>query len=695
MKYYFLRCVCLFTICAVSLPACGPEHATEPVSIVEPRRAFVEKLLASGVDDPLRAEADTGISAKRVKRLIEHEATRGWRTRVRSGIKYADLFQKLYGARDYRKVASTYNGLTPKGRAILEMVKRSPEHALNTRYYPIKKVEKLDASINARASKDAQWKAVELTPKEAQLLVTWLNMHEIDVHAPDTTQRLMQALVGPSEDATDEEKAKILPSPVPRITAQVRAFRDALKSTAKDGAALEMHIVDMALRYARDMKHFNLAGMTWGEMKRAGGSKVIIYERLHGFFDALVAAPAKDVRGVLTALEPTHAQYHALRKARMRYAAVKEAGGWPRVTPVYLSEGKSNPVVARLKRRLWMEGYLKSPTQTQASGSSTGLVGPKLDVPPEFSPKVDLALIAAAKRYRRTHQLGTKGSPGRIFWKSLNVPVERRLEQIDVNINRWRTSLYKGQKDYILVNLPEFHAESYQDHKIAHRFKVIVGKNNRTCDPKTARWIYPNATPELASQLEYFIINPSWFVPDRIVREEIIPYMEDEAWMAWRDYEVVSKKGDSYVIRQNPGPKNALGKVKFIFPNPHNTYMHDTPKKQYFKMKIRSQSHGCMRVHEPLKFAKHLVKVQSLEDKYDVDDLASRKDPKLVRMTNPIPVFVEYHTVRVDDEGYPHFFIDVYYKDRLAIAGRKDHGPCTPPAPKEDGKPSGGDDIGP
>ena len=695
MKSYLLPCICLTVLCLSSLPACGPEHATGPVSIVEPRRAFVEQLLASGIDDPLRAEADTGISAKHVKRLLDKEAKRGWRDRVRGGVKYADLFQKIYGARDHRKVASTYNGLTPKGQAILEVVKRSPEHALSTRYYPIKKIEKLDAAIKARASKDAQWKTVKLTPKEAQLIITWLDMHKIDVTAPDAQRRLMQALVGPSEDTPEQDKAAMLPSPVPRITAQVRAFRDALKSTAKDGAALEMHVVDAALRYARDMKHFNLAGMTWGQMKRAGGSKAIIYERLHGFFDEVEAAQGAQVKDVFKALEPTHTQYHALRRARARYVAVKDAGGWPRVTPVYLSEGKTNPAVATLKRRLWMEGYLKSPRQAQATGSSTGIVGPKLDVPPEFSPKVDEALMEAVMRYRQTHQLSTKGAPGRIFWKSINVPVERRLEQIDVNIDRWRTSLYKGEKDYILVNLPEFHAESYTDHKLGHRFKVVIGKNNRTCDPKTARWIYPNATPELASKLEYFIINPSWFVPDRIVREEIIPYMEDEEWMAWRNYEVVEKKGDSFVIRQNPGPKNALGKVKFIFPNPHNTYMHDTPKKQYFKMKIRAQSHGCMRVHEPLEFAKHLVKVQSLEDDYDVEELASREDPKLVRMKEPIPVFVEYHTVRVDDEGYPHFFIDVYYKDRLAIAGRKDHGPCTPPPPKEDAKPSGQDDIGP
>lgn len=756
MHIRFLRCLvlCFSALCFVA--GCGPEKAdkpkdkTPPKPKVDPHQKWVSDLVEEDIDSLLRSYADSGESTKRVKRLLAYEVKKGWRQRVRGGIKYADLFEELYSKRQYRKVVSSFDGINAKGRKIFAILEKSPQHALKTKYYSISRIKELDKILAQKAAKNGKWKTIELTDAEKRLLITWLKKHKIDLKSENAREVLLHALAGlpmpapkppevkpapetpkaegdtpkdgavkdakktsdkPSDKTKGETKdikktaaqtdkkdqpppppsqpAKPMPSPVPRITAQVKLFRKAMTETAKDGAELELRLIDATLRYARDMKHFNLKGISWRQMKKAGGSKKIIYKRLEGVFNEVVKTSPAKVANVMHALEPLHPQYNRLLKLRRHYIALGQNGGWPRVGFVALRKGKRGPAVAKLRKRLWLEGYIGKPIAMRSEEDIDKI----LKTPAPTSDVVDETLINAVQTYRRTHQLTTKGAPGRIFWKSINVPVERRLDEININIERLRSSMYKGEESYILINLPEFHGEHIVKGKMQHRWKVVIGKNNRTCDRKTARWIFPNATPQLASKMEYFVLNPAWFVPDRIVREEIIPFMEEEGWMERKGYKVVKKKGDTFEIRQDPGPTNALGRVKFIFPNPHNTYMHDTPKKQYFKMNIRAQSHGCMRVHEPLKLAKHIVKTQSLGEKYDVDAIIKSKEPKSVRLKEPIPVFVEYMTVRTDEQGYQEFFIDIYYLDRLQTAGKKDFGPCTPPPEPEDKKPS--DDIGP
>ena len=202
-----------------------------------------------------------------------------------------------------------------------------------------------------------------------------------------------------------------------------------------------------------------------------------------------------------------------------------------------------------------------------------------------------------------------------------------------------------------------------------------------------------------ASSLEYFILNPSWYVPDRIVEEEIKPQAEeDETWLERKGYEVLKKdkKTQKWVVRQRPGGENALGVAKFIFPNRHNTYMHDTPRKQYFKQSIRAYSHGCMRVEDPMGLATYLMEADGQDPaQIELDTLIEQGRSKMVKLKTPWPIFVEYHTVMADAQGWPQFFIDIYHRDerdRGPTPGK--YGPCH--VPKEGGKPSGpSDDVGP
>lgn len=705
-----LLCASALTIFALSLGACRQElHNNEPpVALRDDARQLVEQLLVEGIDDPLRQEADTGASAHAIRKLLDAEAQRGWNERVRDGIKYADLFQELYAERKHRKIFSQFDGPTAKGVAAIKVLSQADDHLLDVKDYKLKRVEEAGKKLEALASDEVHWKPIKLEPNEAEALIDWIKTHKLDPSKPSTREQLFTALAGPDPLATEQENAKLLPSPLPRITAQVQTFRKALASLAPIGAKHELYIADAVLRYARDMKHFNLERFEWREMKEAGGSKKIIYDRLAQTFGELAKAKADGVEPIMRQLEPKHKDYAPLLIWRKRYKEIAKLGGWPTVSAVGLAKGKKGPAVATLRKRLMLEGYLDrdlvaideedlarkraaSPELAQQLMTLAQLKQAKV------SDVVDEALMEAMKRYRVTHQISIKGSPDHILWRSMNVPVARRLEQMELNIKRLRTSRYEGEPDYVSINLPDFHGEVYRDHKLETRFKVVIGKNNRVCDPKTSRWAYPNATPSLMSKLEYYILNPSWFVPERIVQEEIMPYMEEEGWLEARNYEVVEKKKDGIpVVRQNPGPTNALGLVKFIFPNKHNTYMHDTPKKQYFEHDVRSYSHGCMRVHEPLELAKYLAKSDGQED-VDVEGIVKVGQPKLVRMKHELPVFVEYYTVSTDAQGYPMFLIDIYYHDRREMSGNPDgYERCTPPPqPEGGGKHGPSDDIGP
>jgi murein L,D-transpeptidase YcbB/YkuD len=220
-------------------------------------------------------------------------------------------------------------------------------------------------------------------------------------------------------------------------------------------------------------------------------------------------------------------------------------------------------------------------------------------------------------------------------------------------------SRHEGEQTFIYVNLPSFAGELWHEGALKHRFPVVIGKANKVCNEKTKQWERPNATPQLESELEYFVLNPVWYVPERIVEEEIKPKAEkDERWLEANHYEVVSKKKDKWEVLQTSGPWNALGLVKFIFPNPHNTYMHDTSHREYFSRTVRAYSHGCMRVEDPLKLAKLLVEVDG--QALDVDAVVAGGRSKKVEMQKKIPVFVEYYTVHVDEDKMVNFLIDIY-----------------------------------
>jgi murein L,D-transpeptidase YcbB/YkuD len=675
---------------AVGLVACSDtEPSTRAMpSPADPTRTFVERLLPQ-LDAQLRLHAEAVATASALQKYLEIEAGHSWDTRVAGGIKYADLFIRLYPERTYHKAFARSDGLTPRGEVVLEILLDSERHALNSSPYHVARIQNLVAQLKRMSAGEPAWRHVELSGAQANRLVNWLHSHGLDPSHPATRRRLLSALVGASvraegaENAQESDESRVLTSPAPRITAQMGKYLDAFKKSAKLTAELELRVADGALRYARDMRHFNLVRKDWRDFRDAGGSTAIIYKRLEKTFGELSKASADGARAIMAALQPSHPQYQKLLDVLARYRAIAAQGGWERVRRTSLALGARSSRVADLRERLAIEGFLPQASSEPAVPAPVDAVQPGQIPDPQPHPVpraeersrptppdptiVDERLISAVKDYQSTHQFRPDGDPESGFWRSLNVPITRRIEQIELTIQRWRESQYAGEEDFIMVNIPDFHAQVFQDGERVMRFRVVTGDNKRVCDPETGKWTYPRATPVMMSELDHLIINPYWYVPQSIITNELRPKMErDPDYLKKNGYEIVNLHGRE-TIRQIPSPDNALGVVKFIFPNPDNIYMHDTPAKRYFDYPVRAFSHGCVRVHEPQKLAHYLLEHDPNGKQYDAARLIEAGEQEYIELERKIPVFIEYRTVRVDEQGRANFLADIYGRDRLRL----------------------------
>ncbi|RAL23100.1 hypothetical protein DL240_09445 [Lujinxingia litoralis] len=329
---------------------------------------------------------------------------------------------------------------------------------------------------------------------------------------------------------------------------------------------------------------------------------------------------------------------------------------------------------------------------------------PADEVVPEVDPDVvDAALIEAMRLYRQTHQFQERGEPTAGVWRSLNVSAERRLAQMELTLGRWRESQMDGDEDFVFVNIPDFHAEVFVEGERQMRFRVVVGNNKRVCDSESGRWKYPNATPVQWAPMEHMILNPSWYVPPRLVRESLAPKAaRNPNYYEEKGYEVL-QLGSGEAVRQKPGPDNALGVAKFIFPNEQNIYLHDTPQKHYFDYPVRGFSSGCVRVHQPVELARFLAEYQGREE-LNVDELIDSGRTRKIDFERQLPVFIEYYTVWIDEAGHANFLADIYRHDaRRSSEDPEAFDSCIQRrAPKEsplegsEDEPTGvGDDLGP
>ena len=285
---------------------------------------------------------------------------------------------------------------------------------------------------------------------------------------------------------------------------------------------------------------------------------------------------------------------------------------------------------------------------------------------------LDYRLQNAVKHFQWRHGLSITGNINQKTIAALNVSPRQRLSQLRTSMNKWEKLPSDIGNHYIRVNVPSFDLNIIKDGEKVLNMRVIAGKPSRP-------------SPELYSKVETIAFNPKWNIPTKITKKDIIPkVLKDPEYLAknniqiytdWRrgsptiypeeiNWESAAKEKDLHFrLSQKPGNNNALGKVKFIFLNKEDVYMHDTPQKNLFDKIQRAFSSGCIRVEEPFRLAEYFLQEQPEYDQQTVNEILANNKTKYVRMKNPVPIYITYITAWVDSEGRSHFREDIYKKD--------------------------------
>lgn len=342
------------------------------------------------------------------------------------------------------------------------------------------------------------------------------------------------------------------------------------------------------------------------------------------------------------ALEPPFEQYARLKAAFLAYRQLALQGGWATDLSIgrELSPGARHASLPALRQRLVAEGIAVEDLTSQT---------------------LDPALVRALKVYQHTHQLEENGKVTEQVVASMNRSVEQRIAEIAAALQAWReVPMGRDADGYrIQINVPDFHAEVWDKDELLSRFRVVVGRNARVGAAVQTK------TPLFSDKLSRIVLNPYWNVPQSIVIHEILPKAaEDPEYYEKHNYEV-RQRGAYTFVRQRPGPGNALGRVKFLFPNEFAVYMHDTPSKNLFGRSVRAFSHGCIRVQDPMNLAELLIGrdrgwSRAATQRFIERALQRTEEESFVEFEHPVPVHIYYVGVQVDNDGRPHFLADIY-----------------------------------
>lgn len=348
------------------------------------------------------------------------------------------------------------------------------------------------------------------------------------------------------------------------------------------------------------------------------------------FLDTLLASEGADV----TSLLPVHPLFESLRRQLARYLQLQATEPWPAIDfgKAPLQVGDSSPLIAALQHRLWALGDLAA-ADTGARWTDAG--------------------TKALRQFQQRMGLPATGELGTATRQWLNEPLELRIRQLRINMERARWVPRPGQGRYLVVNIPEFKLHAYDSGRHLFDMNVVVGK------PATNTVIFNG-------QMKYVVFAPYWNVPYSIVKNEM---GRSEAYFKKRNMEVVGRYADGLpMVRQKPGPGNSLGKVKFLFPNSYSIYLHDTPSKSLFGENKRAFSHGCIRVADPPALARWVLQRQPGFEASRIKAAMDSTAEWTVTVKDPIPVFIGYFTCWVDAAGLLQCRPDLYGHDAKLAA---------------------------
>jgi murein L,D-transpeptidase YcbB/YkuD len=439
----------------------------------------------------------------------------------------------------------------------------------------------------------------------------------------------------------------------PRWSDRLARLKPATTQPAEaDAVRFDLALTVCAMRYVSDLhigkvnpKHFAFA--LDDETKKLD---------LAEFFKDHVVN-ASDVAEVLAQVEPQYPGYRRTIKALQTYMelAKKDDGKELPAVKKTIVPGDAYPGVPRLTRLLRLVGDLPAEANV-----------------PVDPPIYQAPLVDAVKSFQRRHGRDPNGRIDAATLADLNVPLSRRVRQMQLTLERWRWLPDSYQKSPIVANIPEFRLRAYdKDFNIAVTMNVVVGKAYGGHD-----------TPVFSDSMEYVIFRPYWEVPYSITKAEMVPHIvNDPDYLAEKGFEVVDSKQNvvtagtvtpdvldqlragKLFVRQKPGPKNALGLAKFIFPNSYNVYMHDTPSTELFARSERDFSHGCIRLEKPADLAAWVLRDNPGWTPERIRAAMDGTTTQQVNLAHPIPVLILYATVIVLDDGVVRIFDDIYGHD--------------------------------
>ncbi len=349
----------------------------------------------------------------------------------------------------------------------------------------------------------------------------------------------------------------------------------------------------------------------------------------------------------LDQVAPQTLQYRSLMKQKMALEALVDQGGWGSTVPVTkLEYGDTGSSVIKLRNRLVAMGYLK----------------------PTASPVYDDAVLAAVQAFQTAHGLAADGVAGNGTITELNQPASERLKAVYVALERERWLPRERGTRHILVNQADFSAKIVDDGQVTFETRAVIGKNT-----------HDRRSPEFSDEMEHMVINPSWYVPRSIITKEYLPKLQSNP-NAVGHIEITDRRGRQvnrgavdftqftarnfpFAMRQPPSKRNALGLVKFMFPNKHNIYLHDTPQKSLFSREVRAFSHGCIRLAQPFEFAYALLAKQEEDPKAFFHRILGTGKETKVELENPVPVHLIYRTAYIGPRGDVQYRRDVYKRD--------------------------------
>ncbi len=432
----------------------------------------------------------------------------------------------------------------------------------------------------------------------------------------------------------------------------VELLQDFLEATTIDPVLLSKSDIVFSHAYVKLASHISKGKLTDSQSTFSSDDPLLITLN--------EAADNNAIHSTINNLQPKHGHYRNLVQALTNYRQVEERIDYLQA-PLKLSKrsyqlGDHSAEMLKLRKLLHAFGDYKH------SDFSSELL--------------DDSLMLAIRKFQTRHGLDADGVLGKQTVRALNIPIWKRIQQLELNLARAQILPDISTGRHLLVNIPAYKLYLYDNQQLTYQTNVVVGKKK-------------HKTPTISSELTKIILSPYWNVPRSITANEIIPALQrDPNYLAKNNMKLIGNISHkpllvnpsaidwtnvdpfnlNFRVRQEPGARNSLGNIKFIFPNNHHVYLHDTPSRHLFSLPRRAFCHGCIRLEDPFGLAEVLLSNGDIWSKYDLYYLAKNSKSKTVPLEKPIPIHITYMTAWVDEQGIVNFRPDIYKRDSQLAA---------------------------